>query len=70
MIDRRMIMILSGYTLGFFFPKQAKFKAPVADTPLPAQKGPAVSRDLSETRPDAASESREVPAAFYIHRFF
>jgi hypothetical protein len=71
MIDRRIIMmILSGYTLGFFFPKQARFRAPVADRPPSTQEGQAGSRDLNETRPDAASESREVPAAFYIHRFF
>jgi hypothetical protein len=64
------MMLLSGYTLGFFFPKQAMH--------LPVEQGEPeidikIDRervDLAGTRPDADSESREVPASYYFHRYF
>lgn len=64
------MLILSGYTMGFFFPKQARhLTTPVAKARLesPAEQP---ERDLNETRPDAASESCEVPASFYFYRYF
>ena len=63
------MLMLSGYTLGFFFPKQAKH---LGNAPLTAikdkPKGPEM--DLALTRPDAESEAREVPAAYYFYRYF
>lgn len=62
--------MLSGFTLGFFFPKQAGHLAvPPAETPSDRQ-DPPVKRDLNRTRPDADFESREVPASFYFYRYF
>ena len=64
------MMMLSGYTLGFFFPKQAKFLA-AASAELPAdQTSRREAGNLNETRPDADSESREVPASLHFHRYF
>jgi hypothetical protein len=66
------MMMLSGYTLGFFFPKQVKHlaaSAGVAAVPT-APKIEIEPRNLNETRPDADFESREVPAAFYFYRYF
>ena len=63
------MLMMSGYTLGFFFPKQARHiaknsPAPVDENPKPAE------IDLAFTRPDAGSEAREVPAGFYFYRHF
>jgi hypothetical protein len=64
-----IMMMLSGYTLGFFFPKQAKHMTAIhADRQ--DRETPSRSRNLNETRPDADFESREVPAAFYFYRYF
>jgi hypothetical protein len=64
------MLILSGYTMGFFFPKQARRPAtPTTNAELESL-AERPNRDLSETRPDADSESREVPAAFYFYRYF
>jgi hypothetical protein len=64
------IMMMSGYTLGFFFPKQVKHMA-VMPPKLPSdRKAQIESPDLNETRPDADFESREVPASFYFYRYF
>ena len=68
------MMVLSGYTLGFFFPKQAmhiaakqgKPEIDIKADPRPDRK----SGDLDKTRPDADSESRELPAAYYFYRYF
>jgi hypothetical protein len=62
--------MLNGYTLGFFLPKQVKHAValpPKADAERKVECRP---RDLTETRPDAASECREVPAAFHFYRYF
>lgn len=63
------MLMLSGYTLGFFFPKQTKHLAnpPAAPT---GDKPKAPEYDLAFVRPDAASEAREVPAAYYFYRYF
>lgn len=64
------MLMLSGYTLGFFFPKQAKHLA-VRPAKAPCDNKPErMQIDLSKTRPDADSESREVPAALYFYRYF
>ena len=64
------MMMLSGYTLGFFFPKQAKFLAVASAEPSDSRAPRVETGNLNETRPDADSESREVPASFYFHRYF
>ena len=64
------MMLLSGYTLGFFFPQREK--GPAAD-PRPdtvprtsaEQLDPAASEPAGET-PDRA----EVPASLYFFRYF
>ena len=64
------MLMLSGYTLGFFFPKQTKhLVAQPARTP-PDRKAVRKQADLSKTRPDADSENREVPASYYFYRYF
>lgn len=64
------MMLLSGYTLGFFFPKQAARlelnSSSIAETDR---------RRVDETRPDPAprsddSERPETPAAHYFYRYF
>lgn len=63
------MLMLSGYTLGFFFPKQTKYLAnPPAASAEDKPKAP--EYDLAFIRPDAASEAREVPAAYYFYRYF
>lgn len=64
------MMLLSGYTLGFFFPKQAMHIAATQATPEIDIRAEGKKLDLSKTRPDAESESREVPAAYYFYRYF
>jgi hypothetical protein len=64
------MMLLSGYTLGFFFPKQAMHIAAMQAKPEIDIKSDEKTADLSKTRPDADFESREVPAAFYFYRYF
>ena len=65
-----MMMLLSGYTLGFFFPKQAMHIAAAQGKPEIEIKPDNRKVDLGKTRPDAESESREVPAAYYFYRYF
>lgn len=62
-------MMLSGYTLGFFFPKQVKSMAAVSPEPPGDRRTRTETRNLDKTRPDADSESREVPAAYYFCRY-
>lgn len=64
------MMLLSGYTLGFFFPKQVMHITTTQATPEIDIKSEKTTADLSKTRPDADFESREVPAAFYFYRYF
>lgn len=64
------MMLLSGYTLGFFFPKQAKHLAATPEKTDHERKVRCEARELEATRPDAESESREVPAAFYFYHHF
>lgn len=64
------MMLLSGYTLGFFFPKQAEHLAAARATPEIDISEEHRKSDLARTRPDAESESREVPAAYYFYRYF
>lgn len=64
------MLMLSGYTLGFFFPKQVKHIAASQAKVLSDHEAPQPIYDLNETRPDADFESREVPAAFYFYRYF
>lgn len=64
------MMMLSGYTLGFFFPRQVKSLAAAPARMPPDDKIVAEPRDLNRTRPDAESESREVPAGYYFFRYF
>lgn len=64
------MMLLSGYTLGFFFPKQAMHIAETQGKPEIDIRADHSKADLSKTRPDAESESREVPAAYYFYRYF
>lgn len=68
------MMLLSGYTLGFFFPKQAMHIAAAQTKPeidiKSDHKPDRKSGDLGKIRPDADSESREVPAAYYFYRYF
>lgn len=63
------MLMLSGYTLGFFFPKQTKHLANPPPASL-ASKPKTPEIDLTFTRPDAESEAREVPASFYFYRHF
>lgn len=64
------MLLLSGYTLGFFFPKQA------ARLDLnPSTIAESDRRRPDETRPDRAlrtddSERPEIPAAHYFYRYF
>lgn len=67
MIKEDSIMMMSGYTLGFFFPKQTKHLANEAPA-KPEPHKPVI--DLAQTRPDADHEAREVPAAYYFYRYF
>jgi hypothetical protein len=64
------MMLLSGYTLGFFFPKQAMHISATQAKPEIDIKADRKTVDLAKTRPDAGSESREVPAAYYFYRYF
>ena len=64
------MMLLSGYTLGFFFPKQAMHVDKKQARPEFDISDQTTKPDLSKTRPDAESESREVPAAYYFYRYF
>lgn len=64
------MLTLSGYTLGFFFPKQAMHLAEdPAETP-PEKKAEPKRLDLTEVRPDTDPEHAEVPASFYFYRYF
>jgi hypothetical protein len=63
-------MMMSGYTLGFFFPKQTKHLA--ADQPKASS-----VRELDRTEPDGSdtlpvltADGGEVPASFYFYRYF
>lgn len=64
------MLMLSGYTLGFFFPKQAghlRDKAPAAST----GKEPACRpTEAVDTLPGDEPERAETPFAFYFHRYF
>lgn len=66
-----IMMMLSGYTLGFFFPKQVKHIA--AHPPKTASVREAV-RDgddrRTESQPVLTAEGGEVPASFYFYRYF
>jgi hypothetical protein len=64
------MMMMSGYTLGFFFPKQAKHIA--ADQPKVSSVGACgrTEPDRSETSPVLAADGGEVPASFYFYRYF
>lgn len=64
------MMLLSGYTLGFFFPKQAMHLAAAQAGAEIDVRTESKKVDLTKTRPDAESESREVPAAYYFYRYF
>jgi hypothetical protein len=64
------MMMLSGYTLGFFFPKQVKHIA--ANPP----KAPSVRESVrgeterTDARPVLTGDGGEVPASFYFYRYF
>jgi hypothetical protein len=64
------MMLLSGYTLGFFFPKQAMH------APAMPPKAPSVTKvsrddaDTADVRPFVTVDGGEVPASFYFYRYF
>lgn len=63
------MMMLSGYTLGFFFPKQVKH---IVANPPKAPSVREVARaeaDRTDARPILTSDG-EVPASFYFYRYF
>ena len=64
------MLMLSGYTLGFFFPRQAgdrEDKAPAASSGKePAHRPP----EAADTRPGDEPERAETPFAFYFYRYF
>jgi hypothetical protein len=64
------MMLMSGYTLGFFFPKQAMHIPASPSKPEIDVRADRLKTDLSKTRPDADFESREVPASHYFFRYF
>jgi hypothetical protein len=64
------MMLLSGYTLGFFFPKQALNSPKSQGKPEIDIEHDREAGDLARTRPDADFESREIPAAHYFYRYF
>ena len=64
------MMMLSGYTLGFFFPKQVKHIA-MNPPKAPSVREPARDEaDRDEARPILAGDGGEVPASFYFYRYF
>lgn len=64
------MMLLSGYTLGFFFPKQ-KARLP-ASPPVEATvlMRPETVADAKNAEPAGANERAEVPAFSYFYRYF
>lgn len=64
------MMMLSGYTLGFFFPKQVKH---IAANPAKApnvRESVRDDADRTDARPILSSDGGEVPASFYFYRYF
>jgi len=64
------MMMMSGYTLGFFFPKQAKHLT--ADQPKTSsvKESRRTEQDRTDPLPVLTAEGGEVPASFYFYRYF
>jgi hypothetical protein len=64
------MMMLSGYTLGFFFPKQVKHIAANMQKPSSVRDASRAEADRMDARPILTSDGGEVPASFYFYRYF
>lgn len=64
------MMLMSGYTLGFFFPKQAKYTATDRPKVSSVREPSRIEADRREAPPVLTAEGGEVPASFYFYRYF
>lgn len=64
------MMMMSGYTLGFFFPKQAKHLAADRPKTSSANEPRRTEPDRNESLPVLTADGGEVPASFYFYRYF
>ena len=65
-----MMTMMSGYTLGFFFPKQAKHLAVAQAQTRSVSESGRTEPDRSDAPPVLAPEGGEVPVSFHFHRYF
>ena len=64
------MMMMSGYTLGFFFPKQAKHLAAAQPKTSSVRESSRTEPDGRDALPVLTAEGGEVPASFYFYRYF
>jgi hypothetical protein len=63
------MLMLSGYTLGFFFPKQARY-LPVPDAAAGRDLRPSERDEARQDAQEAEPERSEIPAGYYFYRYF